>query len=253
MLGSCYATRNLVKHTNASTKPPLITNHCLNKSESTSIQNKTKLHQLPELTSIISEGQLCSVWRGTYSGIDVAVKCLSKEIEQLWSNEYHIFSKCNINHKNIVTFIAASDLETNATELWLATKYCSQGTLKSYLETHKLSWGRLVSMAKDITAGLSFLHSDRSTLGDGSKSVIAHQDLKSNNVLIKGDGTCVIADFGLSIELTQEYSQQLYRNGQVCIKIIIKVNFLFSLCFRHAIILYLSCKALYYFRLHTYT
>lgn len=35
------------------------------------------------------------------------------------------------------------------------------------------------------------------------KPAIAHRDIKSKNVLVKINGTCVIADFGLAVTHTQ--------------------------------------------------
>lgn len=39
-------------------------------------------------------------------------------------------------------------------------------------------------------------------LSDLYKPAVSHRDLNSRNVLVKGDGTCVIIDFGLSMKLT---------------------------------------------------
>jgi serine/threonine protein kinase len=102
--------------------------------------------------------------------------------------------------------------------MWLATTFYKQGSLRDYLSAHALSWERLLAMAKCITAGLSYLHRDR--LPDGRpKAAIAHQDLKSKNILVGENETCVLADFGLSIDLTQDYMSQVYRNGQVRISV----------------------------------
>jgi len=43
-------------------------------------------------------------------------------------------------------------------------------------------------------------------ISDGSSKVsIAHRDLTSRNVLMKSDGTCVIADFGFALRLKGKY------------------------------------------------
>ena len=52
-------------------------------------------------------------------------------------------------------------------------------------------------MAHSAAAGLSHLHTEiRGTRG---KPMIAHRDIKTRNILVKRDLTCVIADFGLAV------------------------------------------------------
>jgi serine/threonine protein kinase len=52
-------------------------------------------------------------------------------------------------------------------------------------------------MAHSAAAGISHLHTE--ITGTRGKQKIAHRDIKTKNILVKRDLTCVIADFGLAV------------------------------------------------------
>lgn len=191
----------------------------LQEKDSLSESTEKSKTQKPVTKSVISQGKNSTVWQGFFNGELVALKYFSRNEETVWQNECSIYSKCNPGHENILEFIAASEPCDN--QIWLATSFCDQGSLQDYLTAHTLTWERLLTMAKDITAGLSYLHSERQT--DGKlKNAIAHQDIKSKNILVRNDGNCVLGDFGLSMDLSQDYLSQVHRNGQVSSARVIK-------------------------------
>lgn len=53
-------------------------------------------------------------------------------------------------------------------------------------------------MALSIASGLSHLHME--IYGTKGKPAIAHRDIKSKNILVKRNGECAIADFGLAVK-----------------------------------------------------
>lgn len=70
------------------------------------------------------------------------------------------------------------------------TEYISGGTLRGLLHdgNEPLPWEQRTSFAKDIAAGMAYLHSMN----------IIHRDLNSHNCLVREDKTVVVADFGLA-------------------------------------------------------
>ncbi|KAG1748383.1 kinase-like protein [Suillus paluster] len=73
----------------------------------------------------------------------------------------------------------------------IVSPWAENGNLSTYLarEGEALTLVRRFQILRDITAGLQYLHVN---------SVI-HGDLNGPNVLINGDGTACVADFGLSL------------------------------------------------------
>ncbi|XP_077336766.1 LIM domain kinase 1 isoform X3 [Lithobates pipiens] len=61
-------------------------------------------------------------------------------------------------------------------------------------EDAQYPWNKRVSFARDIAAGMTYLHSMN----------IIHRDLNSHNCLVREDGSVVVADFGLARLVTDE-------------------------------------------------
>ncbi|XP_015593503.1 LIM domain kinase 1 isoform X2 [Cephus cinctus] len=93
----------------------------------------------------------------------------------------------SLHHNNVLRFIGVLYKEK---KLHLVTEYISGGTLRALLHdtNEPLPWEQRTSFAKDIAAGMAYLHSMN----------IIHRDLNSHNCLVREDKTVVVADFGLA-------------------------------------------------------
>ena len=54
-----------------------------------------------------------------------------------------------------------------------------------------------LSLVRLVSPGLDYLHKE--VIAAAIRPALAHRDIKSKNVLVKGDGECCIADFGLAV------------------------------------------------------
>ncbi|XP_017884402.1 LIM domain kinase 1 isoform X2 [Ceratina calcarata] len=93
----------------------------------------------------------------------------------------------SLHHNNVLRFIGVLYKDK---KLHLVTEHIAGGTLRALLhDTNEiLPWEQRASFAKDIAAGMAYLHSMN----------IIHRDLNSHNCLVREDKTVVVADFGLA-------------------------------------------------------
>ncbi|KAG5833849.1 hypothetical protein ANANG_G00280260 [Anguilla anguilla] len=77
-------------------------------------------------------------------------------------------------------------------------EYHEHGSLFDYLNRYSVSVDGMIVMALSIASGLAHLHME--IIGTQGKPAIAHRDLKSKNILVKKNGTAVIADLGLAVK-----------------------------------------------------
>jgi TGF-beta receptor type-1 len=166
------------------------------------------------LAECVGKGRYGEVWRGMWRGENVAVKIFSSRDEKSWFRESEIYQTVMLRHENILGFIAADNKDDITwTQLWLVTDFHHHGSLFDYLSKHTVTPTKMIEMAMSIATGLTHLHLEIS--GTQGKPAIAHRDLKSRNILVKKDLTCVIADLGLCVKLTDADEVDIPFNNKV--------------------------------------
>lgn len=144
------------------------------------------------------------VWRGIWHGESVAVKIYFSRDELAWARETEVYSQLlPSRHDNILGYVG-SDMtsRSSCTQLWLVTHYHPLGSLFDHLNRspQALTHHQTLNICLGIVNGLLYLHTE--IHGTKGKPAIAHRNLKSKNILVKTNGSCVIADFALAA--TQE-------------------------------------------------
>ncbi|OQR72070.1 bone morphogenetic protein receptor type-1B-like, partial [Tropilaelaps mercedesae] len=159
-----------------------------------------------ELDCSIGKGRYGEVYRASWNGEYVACKVFNSTEEPSWCRETEIYQTNLLRHDHILGFIAA-DIRGHrgVTQLLLITNYHENGSLYDYLTINCLDEEQAVEMALTACSGLCHLHTE--ILGKQAKPAIAHRDIKSKNILVKRDGTCCIADFGLAVRLNMHTNQ----------------------------------------------
>ncbi|EAT35728.1 AAEL012125-PA, partial [Aedes aegypti] len=82
-------------------------------------------------------------------------------------------------------------------EVWLANWEACTITCRNESYPHMLK-----TLALSLASGLAHLHTE--IFGTPGKPAISHRDIKSKNILVKRNGQCAIADFGLAVKYSSE-------------------------------------------------
>lgn len=144
------------------------------------------------------------VWKGSWNGELVAVKIYLSHNYSYWQSETEVYSQLlTSRHDNILGYIG-SDVasKSGCVQMWIVTQYHPLGSLYNHLNRspHPLTHHQTINICLGIINGLLYLHTEIN--GTKGKHSMAHRNLKSKNILVKNNGSCVIAE--LSSTVTQE-------------------------------------------------
>ncbi|XP_054139560.1 serine/threonine-protein kinase PAK 3-like, partial [Melozone crissalis] len=112
--------------------------------------------------------------------------------KELIINEIRIMERCR--SPNVVKYL---DSYLVGEELWLVMEYMDGGALSDIIYKTCLSEYHIAAISRECLQGLHFLHSNH----------VIHRDVKSDNILLRTNGSVKLTDFGLSTQLTPEQSR----------------------------------------------
>ncbi|XP_071540457.1 bone morphogenetic protein receptor type-1B [Panulirus ornatus] len=166
-----------------------------------------------QLVQSVGKGRYGEVWLGRWRGEKVAVKIFFTTDEASWVRETEIYQTVLLRHENILGFIAADIKGTGSlTQMLLITDYHQLGSLYDYLQNTTLNYFSMIRLSLSTSCGISHLHTE--IFGTKGKPAIAHRDIKSKNILVKRNGECCIADFGLAVKYVSENNELDFGNNR---------------------------------------
>mmetsp|Transcript_13162 Transcript_13162/g.37357 ORF Transcript_13162/g.37357 Transcript_13162/m.37357 type:complete len:947 (+) Transcript_13162:778-3618(+) len=159
------------------------------------------------ILDILGGGTSGVVYRGLWQGhTQVALKRMPGK-KQVKAFEAEARLLLGVRHPNIVQFLGIFTSDNG--QKYLVSELVKLGSLENVLHKNTgMSVEQLMALARDIAAGLDYLH----------KSGIIHRDLATRNILVKDDGTHLtpkIADLGMSKRVVKSgVYESLYDTGE---------------------------------------
>ncbi|PAV91003.1 hypothetical protein WR25_25702 [Diploscapter pachys] len=156
---------------------------------------KTFAYQI-SLVQRLAQGSFGEVWQGSWKGEAVAVKIFNSRQQMSWLSELSFYQKYLPNHRNIAGVFGSDRKDMpDRIELWIIMRYYPNGSMFEYVEANTLDMRALLRMCCTAANGLHYIHTQIIGYPDG-KPAVAHNDLKTKNILVKADLSCCIGDFG---------------------------------------------------------
>jgi len=152
--------------------------------------------ELYEDITKIGEGAAGEVFVATEkaTGDKIAIKKMPLSAQNMKMLVTEIYIMKESKHSAIVAYYDSFVAED---QIWVIMEMMSGGCLTDILDQYesdvKLTEGQIAFVCQQVLAGLSYIHSCHRI----------HRDIKSDNILIAGDGAVKIADFGYAAQLTK--------------------------------------------------
>jgi len=146
-----------------------------------------------EVVQKVGEGGMATVYLGRHTTLDrdVAIKVLHPHLSSSTRNRKRFAREAraieHLRHKNILEIYDYSG--TDSSECYIVTEYVRGETLSSLMQ-------RVGRTPSEVTATIGLRLAE--ALKYAHQVGILHRDLKPDNVMIRGDGTVKLMDFGIA-------------------------------------------------------
>ncbi|KAF8154028.1 kinase-like domain-containing protein [Crassisporium funariophilum] len=140
----------------------------------------------------LGSGSFGNVYKGTYLGIDVAIKevlpSTEYDVGKYFEREWRLMKECR--HPNICLFIGLSRAPAPDNRIFIISEYIENGNVRIYIhdKTKPFPWRVRLSFATDVARALAYLHARK----------CIHRDLKGENLLVTSNGRLKVTDFGFA-------------------------------------------------------
>lgn len=140
----------------------------------------------------LGSGSFGNVYKGSYLGIDVAIKevlpSTEYDVAKYFEREWRLMKEAR--HPNVVLYLGLSRAPDPDGRIFIISEFIENGNLRNYIydKSKPMPWRLRLSFATDIARALAYLHARK----------CIHRDLKGENLLVTANGRLKITDFGFA-------------------------------------------------------
>lgn len=161
-----------------------------------------KRFQLQEKIGQGGYGYVCKAWDNVDNRV-VAVKIINLEEagEDVDAVNAEITVMSNVNCAQLTKYYASCVVDAN---LWIIMEYLEAGSLLEVIkDSGPLDEQSCCFVLGELLTALKYLHGERKI----------HRDIKAGNLLVAGDGSVKLADFGVTGQLTDSMDKRKTQVG----------------------------------------